>query len=316
MVIGKTNPLRIGHLSTAYHTNFILMKEKKFSKNLKREIEWNLFGTGPEIIDNFRKNLLDLAYIGIPPALIGIDQGVKISCIAGGHIEGTLLIAKKKKYKDYLNLDGNIEKALIQFEEQVIGVPRRGSIHDVLINYLVRKFNLEDHIEIKNYNQPELIALDIKNNRISAGVGTPSLAVFASTLFASQIIIPPEKCFSYNPSYGIIVSTKLANQNPTLINRFLRYHKKAAILLRNRPKKAARKISKSNEFLNKKYIQKIISISPKYCIALSEGYVNSTKQFINIMYRQNYISKKLNIGDIFNFKFIQKIHPEKEHYYL
>ncbi|TFF88060.1 MAG: DUF3834 domain-containing protein, partial [Promethearchaeota archaeon] len=311
----KRKPLRIGHLSTGYHTNFILMNEKNLSKDLKREINWNLFGTGPEIIDAFRKNLLDLAYIGIPPALIGIDQGVKISCIAGGHIEGTLLIAKKKKYKSSLDLNDNIKKTLIQFEGQLLGVPRRGSIHDVLINHYVKKFNLENHIEIKNYDQPELIALDVKNDKISAGIGTPSLAVFASTLFNSHIIIPPEKFFSYNPSYGIVVSKSLINQNPILIKIFLKYHKKAASLLRNHPKKAAKIISKSFEFLNKNYIKEIISISPKYCIALSKRYINSTKQFKSIMFKENYISKKLDITDVFNFNFIKKIHPEQEHYY-
>ena len=41
-------------------------------------------------------NELDIGYIGLPPAIIGIEQGVPIKCVAGGHVEGTILCAKKK----------------------------------------------------------------------------------------------------------------------------------------------------------------------------------------------------------------------------
>ncbi len=33
--------------------------------------EWKLFGTGPAIVDAFKKRELDMAYIGLPPAIIG-----------------------------------------------------------------------------------------------------------------------------------------------------------------------------------------------------------------------------------------------------
>ncbi|MEJ2250605.1 MAG: ABC transporter substrate-binding protein [Candidatus Lokiarchaeota archaeon] len=249
----KNETLRIGHLSTIYHTNFILLKDRRFSKEIGKKVIWKLYGTGPSIIDAFRNNELDLAYIGIPPAMVGIDQGVKIRCIAGGHVEGTLLISKKENYKTLSQFDNDLEKTLRQFEGNIIGVPRRGSIHDVIINHFLNKFKLSKFIEIRNYSQAELIALDIMKENIVAGVGTPSLAIFSSTLFNS---------------------------------------------------------------LDKNYISRILSISPKYCIALSEGYLKSTENFIEIMKENHYINKELKIEDIFYFPFISKIHPEKEHYEL
>ena len=88
--------LRIGHLSTFYHTAIILMADGKLQEDLGVDVEWRLFGTGPSIIDAFEKGELDIAYVGLPPALIGIDRGVKIKCVAGGHIEGTVICGKEE----------------------------------------------------------------------------------------------------------------------------------------------------------------------------------------------------------------------------
>jgi NitT/TauT family transport system substrate-binding protein len=85
----------IGHLSTFYHTAIILMANEDTDARLGCRIEWRLFGTGPAIVNAFEKGDIDLAYIGLPPAIIGIERGVNIICIAGGHIEGTVIAGGK-----------------------------------------------------------------------------------------------------------------------------------------------------------------------------------------------------------------------------
>ena len=88
--------LRIGHLSTFYHTAIILMADEKLQENLGVDVEWRLFGTGPSIVNAFEKGELDIAYVGLPPAIIGIDRGVEIKCVAGGHIEGTVICCERR----------------------------------------------------------------------------------------------------------------------------------------------------------------------------------------------------------------------------
>jgi NitT/TauT family transport system substrate-binding protein len=87
--------IRIGYLSTAYHTSFILIGTNWIKKKMKAKVDWRLFSTGPEMIKAFMKGELDVSYIGLPPAMIGIDKGLAIKCIAGGHMEGTVLQLRK-----------------------------------------------------------------------------------------------------------------------------------------------------------------------------------------------------------------------------
>ena len=86
--------MKIGYLSTIYHTSFIL-KSGKFTFDRSDETEWILFPTGPEMMNAFEKGKINLGYIGLPPVMIGIARGMKIKCVGGGHVEGTVMIANE-----------------------------------------------------------------------------------------------------------------------------------------------------------------------------------------------------------------------------
>lgn len=307
--------MNIGHLSTAYHTNFILMESGDLEKDINRNINWILFGTGPAMVKAFKNEELDIGYMGLPPAIIGIDKGVPIKCVAGGHVEGTIMVAKKF-YKTMVDLNNNMENALSQFRGKAIGVPSKGSIHDVILNYYLKKYKLLEEVEVKNYQQAEFIAIDMKKGVLEGGVGTPALAVFASTILDSQIIIQPNYLWPNNPSYGIFFHLNIIKNQPQIIIKFLEHHKKASYLLRTSQSLAAEKIAKSFQIIDKNYAESVLIISPKYCVSLSEEYINTTMEFVKILHKLGYIKKDLTINDIFITKFIQKIHPEKNHYFI
>ncbi len=289
------------------------MADDNLQKDLNMEISWILFGTGPSMINAFKEGELEIGYMGLPPAIIGIDKGVPIKCVAGGHIEGTLIIAKKA-YKKISQFNDNIYEVLSQFKGKTIGTTSKGSIHDVILNYYLEANNLKNEIRVKNYDQAEFIALDMRKGIIEGGVGTPALGVFASTIVKSHIIVPPERLWKNNPSYGVFFRKDIIESNPEIILKFLSYHKKASILIKNYPIQAAKIISNTMKILSENYVQSILRISPKYCIALSEGYINATMEFVKILFKQGYIKRELQINDIFVFDFINRIHPENDHY--
>ena len=47
--------LRDGHLSTFCDTAMLLMSEKSLCSGIDADIEWKLFGTGPAIVNAFKK---------------------------------------------------------------------------------------------------------------------------------------------------------------------------------------------------------------------------------------------------------------------
>ena len=289
------------------------MEDLHFSKSMKSKIEWVLFGTGPEMVDSFQKGKLEIGYMGIPPAIVGIDKGVPIKCVAGGHIEGTVMISNQQ-YKKIDELNGDRNAVLSQFKGEHVGVTSKGSIHEVILSQYLNRYHLQDDINVHHYAQAEFIALDIKSGKLVAGVGTPALAVFTSTLVNSQIIIPADKFYPYNPSYGIFFREDVIEDFPEKVEQFLNYHKIASNLLRNHPEEAAEIISKNLAFADENYVKNVIKISPKYCIALPDKFIKTSLDFTEKLYDLGYISDMKKVNDIFNLEFVHKIHPEPDHY--
>jgi NitT/TauT family transport system substrate-binding protein len=309
------NELNIGHLSTAYHTNWILIGNKDLENDLNLKVNWSLFGTGPLMVDAFKKGELDIGYMGLPPAIIGIDNKVPIKCVAGGHVEGTVMVGKKT-HKTISELNEDIYETLKQFKGGIIGTPSVGSIHDAILNFYLEQHELKDDIKVKNYKQAEFIAIDMEKGILEGGVGTPALAVFAKTILDSHLIIPANYLIANNPSYGIFFHENLIENYPDIVLKFLHHHKKASYMLRESQDKAAEIISRTFAILNKntQYTKAVLEISPKYCIALSEGYQTSTEGFVNTMFKLGYIKEKLPFDRIFDFNFVKQVHPEKHHY--
>ncbi len=289
------------------------MGEKNLKKEFNKEIRWKLFGTGPAMIKAFQNKKLDIGYMGLPPAIIGLDKEVPIKCVAGGHVEGTIMVASKK-YKTMAQLNNSLSENLSQFKGQSIGVPSKGSIHDVILNFYLKKFSLLNEIDVKHYKQAEFIATDMKKGILEGGVGTPALAVFCSTIFDSHLISPPEFLWKDNPSYGIFFHENLIENEPEIVLKFLSHNKEASLMLRESPSKAANIISNTFDILTEKYVSDVLKISQKYCIALSGGFINSTMEFVRALKDLGYIKKELRTRDIFNLSFVQKVHPEPEHY--
>ncbi|MHA2398876.1 MAG: ABC transporter substrate-binding protein [Promethearchaeota archaeon] len=308
--------INIGHLSTSYHTNWILMGSDQLEKAFKMKVKWYLFGTGPLMVEAFKNGELDIGYMGLPPALIGIDNGVPIKCVAGGHVEGTIMVGRRKSHKTISQFNNDMYEVLAQFKGSIIGTPSVGSIHDAILNYYLETHNLKDEVEVKNYKQAEYIAVDMEKGLVEGGVGTPALAVFAKTIMDSHLIIPANHLLANNPSYGIFFHENLIKNSPELVLRFLEHHKKASYLLRNSQHKAAEIISKTLTILNNNsdYAKAVLEISPKYCIALSDGFIRSTEGFVNKMHNLGYIKEKLPNDKIYNFDFVREVHPEGEHY--
>ncbi|MHA1264921.1 MAG: ABC transporter substrate-binding protein [Candidatus Helarchaeota archaeon] len=312
--IAQTGQIRIGFLSTIYHSSFIIMCLKQIETELNLEPNWELHGTGPSIIQKFLENDLDIGYIGLPPTIIGIDKGASIKCVAGGHVEGTLMVAYDH-YQSYNN-QYDIAAILKQFENKTIGVPKQGSIHDVILRNFVRQAGLETKIDIRNYDITDFILLDMEDGLVDAAVGTPALAAFLAQYLNTKIIIPPQVMWPFNPSYGIVVHESVIQEKPDLVEEFLLLHKKACAKLRENPEEVARLVKNETELLPEKFILNTIKISPKYCAALPQEYIQSTMRFVATLQDLNYIRRNLSVSDIFELTFIKKIHIEPHHYHI
>jgi NitT/TauT family transport system substrate-binding protein len=304
--------LRIGYLSTFYHTSVLMIARNNVTDSIGIDVEWKLFGTGPAIVNAFERGEIDLAYIGLPPAIIGIHRGVTIKCIAGGHVEGTVLCGSGR-FRGFSEIKDPGE-ILKQFVGHAIGVPGKGSIHDIIITAFLEKFNLDKEIQIINYQWADLVLEAINKGEVSAAAGTPALAAAVKKYLDGKILYPPSRFWPNNPSYGILADNNFLENEYEIVKKFLILHKDALFFLRNRPVEASRIISDCVGVVDEDLVLDTLMISPKYCACLTDGYIASTMEFAKVLKGLGYINRDVSTDEIFDTSLIKKIHPEKDHY--
>jgi NitT/TauT family transport system substrate-binding protein len=304
--------LRVGHLSTFYHTAMVMMAGGDVSAKLGAGVEWKLFGTGPAIVDAFGRGDLDLAYIGLPPAVIGIDRGVGIVCVAGGHVEGTVISAGER-YRGFPDLS-ELGEIMAQFTGKRVGVPGKGSIHDVILAECLARFGLEDEVAVVNFAWADQVLEAAVKGEVAAAVGTPALAVAMRRFAGGKILYPPSLLWPSNPSYGILADRTFLEQERETIAQFLLLHEEATAFLRERPAEASRLISAYVGFVDEEFVLDTLQVSPKYCAQLTDEYIASTMDFVRVLKRLGYIGRQLSSDEIFDLSLIRKIHPGKDHY--
>ncbi|MCK5427292.1 MAG: ABC transporter substrate-binding protein [Thermodesulfovibrionia bacterium] len=296
--------LRIGYLPTFYHTSILLIARGNIENALGIEVDWTLFGTGPAIVEAFDKRALDLAYIGLPPAIIGIDKGTTVRCIAGGHVEGTV-VCGTKQFKGYPGIK-ELDEILKQFVGYKIGVPGKGSIHDVILADYLERFQLKKDIEVINFQWADQIIDEMHKGRLSAAVGTPALAVAVQRYADGKMLYPPSKIWPNNPSYGILVSDDFLRKKLDIVKKFLKLHEEASLFFKQKPVETAEIIADCVGFVDKGFVLDTLKISPKYCAQITDDYISSTMDFVRVMKRLGYINREIPCEEIFDTSLIKK----------
>lgn len=304
--------IRIGHLSTFYHTAILLMARKSIFARLGIEAEWTLMGTGPAIMKAFGRGELDLAYIGLPPAIIAMEQGSRVVCIAGGHMEGTVM-AGKACWLGFPETE-DLGAILGQFEGSTIGVPGNGSIHDVILKDSIARYAADRNIMVRNYPWADLVTEAVVTDEVAAAFGTPALAIAIKRFAKGKILCPPAMLWPDNPSYGIVVDRLFLNEHREKAEKFLLAHEEAEAILRNDPADAAQTIADHVAIIDPEFVLETLRVSPKYCAQLTPKYISSTMAFVSALRKLGYIRRELDQDEIFDASLIAKTHPEKDHY--
>jgi NitT/TauT family transport system substrate-binding protein len=281
-------------------------------EKMKAQAKWTLFPTGPAMVQAFKNGDLDIGYIGLPPAMIGMEQGLDIKCVGGGHVEGTV-VTGLSGYKPFQET-GSVESALIQFKGKKLGTPSKGSIHDVIIRKLVNDAGLADSITIENFVWADFILEAMEDEKVAGGCGTPPLAVLAAKYLDAPLVLPPSAIWPYNPSYGIVATSSMISEQPDAIQGFLEIHEDACNLMRENPSKAASLAVKEIGIVDDTFLKQVFRVSPKYCASLPSEYIESTLAFIPVLQEMGYIQQRLTKAEVFETGIIERVHPLPHHY--
>lgn len=235
-----------------------------------------------------------------------------MKCVAGGHMDGTVITGRQRD-TGFPETD-DLARILGQYAGQRIGVPGKGSIHDVIVAELLTRYNLEGQIEIVNFQWADDVMEAFLAGELSAASGTPALAVALQRYGDGKQLYPANRLWPQNPSYGIVADTAFLKDHEDQVEGFLRLHEVAASRLRNFPAKSAQVIADFVGVVDADFIRETLDVSPRYCAQLTDGYIACTMAFVKTLKRLGYIAEEPSLEDIFDRRSIAKVHGPGDHY--
>jgi NitT/TauT family transport system substrate-binding protein len=227
-------------------------------------------------------------------------------------MEGTVLCGKNL-LKDYSDAP-DLAVILGQFRGRRIGVPGKGSIHDVILKASLQKTGLSADVTVVNFAWADQVLEAVVHDEVAAAIGTPALAAAVKYYAGGKVLYPPAKLWPHNPSCGILAGRVLLETQRDLLGGFLRAHEDATAFLRNRTGEAAKIIAGYLGFADEELVLEALRISPKYCAQLTDEYIASTMEFVKTQRALGYIDRDVTAAEIFDASLIREVHGPGEHY--
>jgi NitT/TauT family transport system substrate-binding protein len=303
--------LRIGYLSSMQHSSHFLKGLRLVEGTLGIAAQWHLFGTGPAMVEAFAAEELDIGYIGLPPMMIAVGRGIPLVCIAGGHCEGTVAMGAGSMLS--LQECAGPYDVLQQFSGLKLGVPAKGSIHDIIIRHMLAEAGLTADCVV-NYAWADLIAEDVRQGVLAGAAGTPPLSLMCRKWYGMKTILPPESLWPFNPSYGIAVHRRILGE-AALLHDFLALHEDACNMIRCEPAQAAAVIADALKVVDSAFVQEVFAVSPRYCASLPAAYIDAAMAFVPVLRALGYLDRALSVDEVFDTAYIEAVHPDAQHYY-
>ncbi|KEF33308.1 ABC transporter substrate-binding protein [Deinococcus sp. RL] len=224
--------VRLGYFPNLTHAPALIGLERgTFQRALgKVKLDARSFVSGTTLTEAFAAGQIDLAYIGPGPAINAATRGMPLQIIAGASEAGAVLMARGDSgIRTHADLAG-----------KRVAVPSLGNTQDISLRHLLKEEGLRPQTDGGTVTitpvAPADIAAAFAGKRVDAAlVPEPWGALLQAQ---GHRLIGNEKTVwrgGQYPTTLVIVNTRFAQANPTLLANFLKAHADAVAYLNKNP---------------------------------------------------------------------------------
>lgn len=211
------------------------------------------FQNGPAIVQALLAGQLDVAYMGIGPAMVARAKGADIKVVASNIVEQISLISLGELAPYFA--DGDAATAFARFHadkgrKAVITTFPQGSVPETVLQYWLRKQlglseqQINDNIDII-YQGAAQVQQSLMTGAVDgAAILEPVVSIVLDRKEDAQVVAAGSEMFPHQPGAVLAVRESLINEQPELVKALVKAHIEATDQLRNQPEQAAKAVGK------------------------------------------------------------------------
>ncbi len=285
--------VRIGYIANDQHSSALAISNAKgMFEQEGINIELQQFTTGSNVVIAMAAGQIDLGYVGTAPATMAIDKGMPLKIVAAVNEEGSGIVIGKNSTINNVN----------NFKNQTVVMPSKGSIQDILLNYLIEKNNMSPNdIDIREM-QLSLMPAAIQSGKIDGYIIWEPYVTMANSGGYGKTFMYSSEIWKNHPCCVIIVSNDFTKNNPDKLKKILKIHENATDYLYTNRDDSISILSK--QFKIDTNTEKEVLDHIKFISVPDEDFINNLSKIVSIQRQMGYVHNNLTKNDIFDLQYL------------
>ena len=246
---------------------------------------------------------IQVAYLCLGPAVLAYARGLPIKIVAGTHKYGYGIVAK------------STIRSLDDLEGKRIGCVREGSQCDILLQIVIKKYNL-NNVDVRRMNPPKQVMALIVGEIDAAFIPEHYATVAESQGF--NMIVKSQDLWPNMMGSVLVVKNDLLDENPEVVRKLVKVTQAGTIFINENPEKAADILSETMRKASPQGVSPTILgrqlelITPKILLKSMRNieYTNEVpkievQKYIDILLELGYIEKDIRAEELLELRYLR-----------
>ncbi len=237
--------LRVGYIPIIPMTQLYVLTGEGWAKDAGLALQTTSFQSGPAMIQALASGTLDVAYVGIGPAMIARSKGVKLKVVAANVIDQVALIGRGPLAKAIAGAASPAEGfrafRAANGRPPKIGSLPAGSVPDTVLRYWMAEVARigADDVEIVGMGEQPLQQALLTGAIDGASILEPILTLVQSRLPDAAIVAKAGTMFPKQPGAVLAVTENAIANNRAAVAELVKLHIRATAFAKSRPDRTA-----------------------------------------------------------------------------
>lgn len=301
--------LRVGFISIIPMAQLFVMEGRGWTKDAGLPLITKRFASGPAMVDALAMGALDVAYIGIGPAMLARARGVDVKVVAANVMEQVALVARGPLAAPTEETPSDRFRRVRAAENRPVRIATlpRGSVPDTVLRYYLEEVAHIDpaDVQIIGAGEDEVQRLVLAGSVDGASIVEPILSFVLEHDRSARIIARPHEMMPNHPGAVVLATSEIIVQNREAIAKLVALHIRAAEFARAYPERATNDIVEylGRGLVDPAIILKALTSDATQLIADPRSIVAATHLLQDFEQRLGSPAATVDVDALFDFSF-------------
>jgi NitT/TauT family transport system substrate-binding protein len=305
--------LTVGYIPIIPMTQLFIMVGESWAKDAGLDLKLTRFSSGPAMVEALMAGTLDVAYIGIGPAMLARARGSDIKVVAANVIDQVSLIGRGRLAEIFPAATSPAE-AFSRFREtgrpaKIATLPR-GSVPETVLRYYLSEVARVPpaDVEILGVGEDEVQQMLLDGAVDAASIVEPILTVALTRDTTARIIAPARTMLPHQPGAVVVVTATAIASRRAAIAKLVTLHVKATRFVGSNPREATVDlVAFVGKNLDRTLMRAALTSDRTQLIADPHAIVESTGILQTFQQRIGTQPAVVDIDQFFDFSFYDKV---------